>query len=136
MIFRRYGTSYESVDIDFDATAFTEIGFRKNRERAVPVEDFRAAYATAETVELVAEAEGLVQQEVEQLMLDRLRAQLEEMRARLSDGEVLVIENDRGRDQAKTRQSSRKVLEDGEYRLHFESTVDPGLRVSVRRPGA
>ena len=40
MILRRYGTSYQSVDLNFDSKALNEVGFRRNHERSIAVEDF------------------------------------------------------------------------------------------------
>jgi hypothetical protein len=119
MIFRRYGTSYQSVDLDFDAKALNEVGFRRNREQAVPVDEFEAKYRTTET---------------EQAMLDRLRARIDEALAALTDGSVLVVENEQGHDWPKPRQVTKNVIEHGENKLHFDYTMAPPLRISVRRP--
>ena len=55
MIFKKYGTSYHSVDPNFESKALNEIGFRKDKERVVPVEEFQGAYEHLTTHELVAE---------------------------------------------------------------------------------
>jgi hypothetical protein len=134
MIFRRYGTSYQSVDLDFDAKALNEVGFRRNRERAVPVDEFEAQYRTTETLELAEAASGPVQTETEQAMLDRLRARIDEALAGLTDGAVLVVENEQGHDWPKPRQLTTNVIEHGENKLHFDYTMAPPLRISVRQP--
>ncbi len=67
LIYRRYGKSYQSVDVDFDAMVFNDIGFRRNRKRRIP-------------------AEGPVQAETKQLLLDRLRVSLVELSGRLPEG--------------------------------------------------
>lgn len=134
MIFRRYGTTYQSVDMDFAAKALNEIGFRRNRERSIPAEELEGRYALVETVELATEAEGAVQNETEQLLLDRLRAEVEEQLGRVPEGGILVVENESGHDYPKTRQETRTVVEGGENRLHFAYSMSPPLRVALYRP--
>lgn len=134
MIYRRYGSIFQSVDTDFDAKALNEIGFRRNREASFPAEEIDDRYTPIETVELEAEAEGHVQTETEELLLDRLEAQLEELRTRLPEGGILVVENVSGHDYPKVRQKMRKVVERGENRLHFAYTMSPPLRVTLYRP--
>lgn len=133
MIFRRYGTTYQSVDLAFDAKALNEVSFRRNREVSHETEAFESVYATVRTEELTAEAEGSVQSEVEAAMLDKLTAQVEEMRGGLADGEVLVVENEQGHDHPKPRQETKNVIVQGENKLHFHYTIRPPLRVSVRK---
>lgn len=133
MIFRRYGTAYQSIDLNFDSLALNEIAFRRNREEAIPAEDFDDTFATLATHELVAEAEGEVQDHTEEVMLQKLEAQVEELRAALGEGEILVVENDQGHDWPKTKQKTSNVVVEGENRLHFHYTVAPPLRISVRR---
>ena len=133
MIFRRYGTSYQSVDVNFDSLALNEISFRRNRKEAIPAADFDASFSTLATHELTAEAEGDVQDHTEEVLLQRLQAQLEELRGALGEAEFLVVENDQGRDWPKTKQKTTNVVVEGENRLHFNYTVAPPLRVSVRR---
>lgn len=134
MLFRRYGTTYQSVDIDFDAKAINDVGFRRNRERSESVEDFEGAYDPIETVELTAEAEGDVQYETKQVLLDRLKAKLEELEGRVPAGGVVVVENESGHDYPKTRQATKNVVEEGENRLHFQYTMTPPLRVTLYAP--
>jgi hypothetical protein len=133
MIFRRYGTSYQSVDVNFDSLALNEISFRRNREEAIPADGFDAEYEGLATHELVAEAEGDVQDETEALLLGRLEAQLEEILGALGEDEILVVENDQGHDWPKTKQKTSNVVVEGENRLHFRYSVAPPLRVTVRR---
>lgn len=134
MIFRRYGASYQSVDMDFDAKALNEFAFHRNRQQSIPVHDFDPSYKTVETAELSESAEGSVQYEVLQSMLDKVRAGIEQILARLEPGQVLVIDNEQGHDYPKPRQHTSNVIEEGENRLHFEYTMHPPLRVSVRQP--
>ena len=134
MIFRRYGTTYQSVDMDFTAEALNEIGFRRNREHSVPVEDFESSYAHIETVELTAEVEGAVQNDTEQALLDALAAKVEEQLERLPDGGILVVENENGRDYPRTQQTTKKVVERGENKMLFAYSMHPPLRVALYRP--
>ena len=136
MIFRRYGTSYQSVDMDFDAKALNDVAFRRNRREAIPVDELEASYVTVETVELVAVAQGKVQYRTKQDLLDRLQAQVEELQGRLAEGGILVVENEQGHDYPKTRQQTKNVVEDGENRLYFDYSMAPPLRVSVRQPAS
>ena len=134
MLLRRYGTSYQSVDLNFDSKALNEVGFRRNHEYSIAVEDFDGSYTLGATHELQAEAEGDVQDHTEQQLLDRLQEQIEALLAGLSDGEVLVFENGQGHDYPKTRQQTANVIVEGENRLHFTYTIAPLLRMAVYRP--
>lgn len=133
MIFRRYGTTYQSVDMDFSAEALNEVGFRRNRETSIPVEDFESRYEHIETVELASESQGAVQNDTEQVLLDRLAEKVREQLARLEDGGILVVENENGRDYPRTHQETKNVVERGANKLHFEYTIDPPLRVALYR---
>lgn len=134
MILRRYGSSYQSVDMDFDAKALNEFAFRRNRQESIPADDFEASFGTVQRVELSESAEGPVQYEALQSMLDKVREGVEDVVARLEAGQVLVIDNEQGHDYPKPRQHTRNVIEEGENRLHFEYTMHPPLRVSVWQP--
>lgn len=133
-IFRRYGTSFQSVEMDFDAKALNDIGFRRNREVAIPVADFDAAYTALGTVELKTEAVGPVQYETKQVLLDRLQAKVEELIAKLPTGGIVVVENESGHDYPKTRQLTKNVIERGENKLHFDYSMEPSLRVTSYGP--
>ena len=134
MIFRRYGTTYQSVDMDFAAEALNEVGFRRNRQESVPVEDFESRYEHMETVELIAEAEGTVQNDTEQDLLDTLAGKVREQMDRRPEGGILVVENENGRDYPRTHQETKNVVERGENKLRFEYSIDPALRVALYRP--
>jgi hypothetical protein len=136
MIFKRYGTSYRSVDPNFDSRSLNEIGFRRDREKEIPVEEFEAGFEHVVSHELGAEAEGPVQDHTEQLLLDRLEAKLLELEATLGSHDVLVVENGDGQDYPKTRQKTKTVVDEGESRLHFMYTVSPPLKVGVYRQKA
>lgn len=133
MIFRRYGTTYQSVDPNFESTALNEIGFRRDRERSFTDEEFQAQHEHLVTHDLTAAAEGSVQDHTEQLMLDRLESRLLELESQLDPDCILVVENGDGHDWPKTRQETRNVVEHGETRLHFSYTVAPALRIGVYR---
>lgn len=133
MILRRYGTTYQSVDLNFDSKALTEIGFRRNQERAEPADQFGEQWERVRGSELAAEAEGTVHDEVEQRLLGDLEAQLRALEAELGPDEVLVIESEQGTDYPKTRTQTRNAVVEGENRLHFTTTVQPPLRVGIYR---
>jgi hypothetical protein len=133
MIFRRYGTAFQSVDLNFDSLALSEISFRRNHEESIPADEMESSFNTIASHELLAEAAGDVQDATEQCLLDRLEEQVKALAGALSEGEVLVVENDSGHDWPKTRQKTSNVLVEGENRLHFDYSMAPPLRVSVRR---
>jgi hypothetical protein len=133
MIVKRYGTTVQSVDPNFESTALNEIGFRRDREWSLPTEQFDAEYDQLMVHELAAEAEGPVQDHTEQLLLDRLETRLLELEAGLDDASVLMVENGDGPDYPKTRQQTHNVIVEGENKLHFEYTVAPKLRIGVYR---
>ncbi len=132
MILRRYGTTIQSVVTNFDSKAFTEIGFRREQQFAA-YDDFLSNYERVSEHALVAESEGNVQDEAESALLEDLLAQLEELNAGLGEREYLLVGSEQGRDYPKTRTRQKKVVIDGENRLHFYSTVDPPLEVAVFR---
>ncbi|HUF75511.1 MAG TPA: hypothetical protein VMM35_04500 [Longimicrobiales bacterium] len=133
MIFRRYGSSYHSVDTNFDSLALNEVAFRRNGEESMAVDDLESGFETVATHDLVAEAEGDVQDHTEQVLLDRLEAKLSALREEAGDLGVVVVENEQGNDWPKTRQKTSNVIVEGENRLRFHYSVAPPLRVSVRR---
>jgi len=133
MIFKRYGTTYHSVDPNFDSKALNEIGFRRDQEKSIPVAELESGWERVAGHELAADAEGPVQDHTEQLLLDRVEAKLLELEAGLAETEILVFENGEGTDYPKTRQEIRNVVEAGESRLHFTYTVSPSLRIGVYR---
>jgi hypothetical protein len=133
MIFRRYGTSLQSVDLNFDSKALTEIGFRKNGERAEPADEFSSGWERVRGHELAATSEGAVQDEVERGLLKDLEGQIRRLEAELGPGDVLVVESEQGTDYPKTRTQTRTVAVGGENRLRFITTVHPPLRVAIYR---
>ena len=133
MILRKYGTSYHSVRPNFNPAAMTEIGFSKDQEHQVSVEDFDASYeAAGEVLELVAEADGEVQREAETAVLAALEESVLNAEGALGEGHVLVVLNDR-KDQPKTRERREDVIVDGENRFYFRWSIDPALKVQAFR---
>lgn len=132
MILRAYGETLQSVSIEFDSKAFNEVGFRRDRQHAIPVADFERDWERVEEHEISARDEGAVQDHTQQRMLDTMESELRGLLEGLSDGEVLRIESGEN-DWPKARDKQKKVLEDSENRLHFQAWVDPPLRVAVWR---
>lgn len=133
MILRKYGTSMQSVELNFDSKALTEIGFRRDHAHSIPVEEFETGYERVGLHELVAEEEGWVQDETEQSLLDHLEAEIQGLMESLGEAEVLVVESQAGVDFPKTRHKSRVVVEGGENRLFFSAWVEPPLRMGRYR---
>jgi len=133
MVFRQYGTSFQSVELNFDSRALNEVGFRRNHQRSIGPDAFCSEYELIETLEIVAEAQGDVQDQTEQQLLDKLERAVDALSSDLEKGEVLVIENEQGRDYPKTKQQTSNVILDGENRLHFFYTVAPPLRIARYR---
>ena len=135
MIFRRYGKTYHSIELNFDSKALNEIGFRKDQNESIPAEELEA-FEKKTTHELIAEAEGSVQDATEQLLLERLAEQLRAIDRNLAAGEIVVVDNDQGTDWPKTKQKTTNVIVGGENKLHFHYTLGPPLRATVwRRAG-
>jgi hypothetical protein len=134
MIVRRYGRNMESVRPNFDPLAMTELGFRRDREWSMPADDFADSHVRESLHELVADAEGDVQIDVETRVVRDIESQLLHLEEQAPPGHLLVIENEQGVDQAKTGGRQSSVLVGGENRLHFHWTVDPPLKVGIYRP--
>ena len=133
-VYLRYGNNFQSVSFEFGAKALNEVGFRRDRESTFPVDDLAEGYDLLETVEMTAEAEGDVQSETEQQLLDRLKEQARAAVDSLPEGGIAVVANERGgRDQPKPRQTIGNVVVEGENRLHFTYHVDPPLRLELYR---
>ena len=133
MIVRRYGTTIQSVETNFDSKAFTEIGFRRDHAYSAPADDFLARHERISGHLLEAESEGDVQDEVESAMLQRLRDQLLKIDGDLAENELVLVESEQGQDYPKTRTQQKNVVVDGENRLYFYSSVSPPLKVAVFR---
>jgi hypothetical protein len=136
MIFRRYGATFQSVDTNFDPRALNEVGFRRNHSMAIPADVFEATYERVTLHEIVAEADGPVQDHTEKLLLERLDGGLRELEGKLAPGHVLVLDNGEGPDYPKTRQEMKNVIVEGENRFHFNYTLRPPLRMTEYRKKA
>jgi hypothetical protein len=132
VIVRQYGTRVHSVEPNFDARAMNEIGFRRDNEWSLSTEEFLESYERLEARELTAAAEGEVQGEAEERLLQSLLEQLQAVLAAAGDG-VLLIESAQGVDYPKTRHTQTTQVVDGANRLYFRFTVEPPLRVAVYR---
>src|SRR5690554_7902936 len=73
MIIRRYGTTVQSVQPNFDARAMTEISFRRTSGYSASFEEFSEAYERVDERALTATAEGDVKDEAERALLDSLQ---------------------------------------------------------------
>ena len=133
MILKQYGTTFQSVEPNFNSRALTEISFRRDRAFSVPVEEFSTAYDKVTEHSLTAETEGEVHDEAEEALLVALEGSLQELLSGLGEGEVLVVESREGEDHAKTKNTKKNVVVDGENRLYFYCQVDPPLRMGVYR---
>lgn len=135
MILRRYGNTVQSVELNFDAKALNEIGFRRDRVTSMDTEAFESSWERIEEREFAPRTEGSVQHEVEQALLDEMEAEITSWTDELDEGEALYVESE-APDFPKTRHVSKKVVEAGENRLHFSAWVEPPLRLSrVRKAG-
>ncbi|MBW3536062.1 MAG: hypothetical protein KY453_12755, partial [Gemmatimonadetes bacterium] len=63
MILRRYGSSVQSVETNFDARALTEIGFRRDQRLSLSAEAFEEQYGKVDERALTASVAGPVQDE-------------------------------------------------------------------------
>ncbi len=133
MILKQYGTSYQSVEPNFDCRALTEIAFRRDRQFSIPTEEFETRYEKVEERAFSAEAEGDVHDQAEGELLDALESQVQAALDELGEDEILVVESKEGADYPKTRDTKKNVVRDGENRLYFYWRVDPPLRMGVYR---
>lgn len=133
MLLRRYGSTVQSVDLDFDPRSLNEVSFRRNRELSLSEEEFSGRYEKTREEVLGGEADGPVQSEAEAELLRDLASRVEALMAQLEDGEVLVVENEQGVDYPKVRDRKQGIIVDGENRLYFHWRVDPPLRLGIYR---
>jgi hypothetical protein len=131
VIVRRYGTTVQSVQPDFDANAMNEIGFRRDDAWSMPADAFLHEYERTEAHELTAVKDGPVQSECEAALLRSLHEQLMAVHEAAGDG-MLLIENEQV-DYPKTRHTQTTHVVEDQNRLHFRYRVEPPLRVAVYR---
>ncbi len=133
-VYSRYGANYQSVSFKFEAKSLTEVGFRRDHEASIPVNKRDEWFQLIKTVEVTSEAEGGVQFEVEQQLLDRLEERAWAAVDSLPLGGVAIIENERGGlDQPKPRQSIGNIVVGGENQFHFTYGIEPPLRIGLYR---
>lgn len=133
MLLRRYGSTVQGVEVNFDARALSEVGFRRDRSFSLPWEEFETGYTRTGGHELTATAEGWVQDEAEQEVLRVLAEQIATLQAGLGEGEVLLVESEQGQDYPKTRDEKKNMVVEGVNKLYFEWRVEPALRLGVFR---
>jgi hypothetical protein len=136
MIVRRYGSTVQRVTPNFDAHAMNEVGFLREGSWSMPVAEFESKYAKGQVHELSAESAGDVQAEVENAVLNELHDKLVGIEKALGQGALLMVENQPGKDQPKTRSTQSTRVAGTDNRLHFQYSIDPPLRVSVWQPGS
>jgi len=134
MILKRYGSILHSVTPNFDARAMNEIGFQRSHEASLDAGEFEAGYERVEVHELRAQAEGFVQMDTEERVLAQLREQLDHLIEHDTGDQLLLVENEQGRDYPKLREKITNAVIEGENKLHFHRTVDPPLRIGVYAP--
>lgn len=133
MILRRYGQTVQSVELDFDSKALTEVGFRRDGAHSMPVDEFDAGYEQVEVHELAETTEGDVHDEVEAALLKKMETDVRAILDGMGEDEVLYVESQQGVDHPKTRSTTTNVIVEGENRLHFTVRLDPPLRLGVYR---
>lgn len=133
MLLRRYGSTVQGVEMNFDARALSEVAFRRDKSFSLPWEEFQGGYTRTGGHELTATGEGWVQDEAEQEVLRVLATQIETLQGELAPGEVLLVESEQGNDYPKTRDEKKNVVVEGVNRLYFAWRVEPALRLGVFR---
>lgn len=133
MILKRYGTSVQSVELNFDSKALNEIGFRRDHDFSVSTDDFQSGWQKVTEHSFAPTAEGSVQDETEQAMLNEMEAGIQKLLGELGEGEALYVENEQGKDYPKTRHEQKTIVVDHENKLHFKARVEPPLRIGVYR---
>lgn len=131
MILRKYGKNVQSVEPNFDPRAMNEIGFRKNDDLVLTAEEFEQGYERTGGAELVGSADAAVQHDAEKEVLNQLEEQLKRLVSELTEGQVLVVESEMGKDYPKMRETVQNVVVGHENRMHFYRTVDPPLRIGI-----
>lgn len=133
MILRRYGNTIQSVTPNFDPRAMTEVSFTRSGELTINANEFAERYEREDGRELTASAEGDVQDEAEGAALEQLQRMLEQLDREAGDDRVILIENQPGKDQAKTRGVQTTRVVQGANRFYFEFSIDPPLKVGIYR---
>lgn len=133
MILRRYGTAVHSVELNFDAAAINEIGFRRDQQLSIPAEEFESGWEKVEEKSFAPTQEGRVQIETDRALLKKLTTAVRAMEAELGQDEVLFVENRQGQDYPKVSDQQKTIVEGHENVIHFSARVDPPLRMGRYR---
>lgn len=131
MIAKRYGKGVHSVEPDFNAVAMNEITFRRDQAWSMDWEEFESKYERGREENVTANGEGDVQSDVETTLLQKLLTDLRGLEAAAGADEVLLIENESGKDYPRLHSTQRTIVVGFENRLHFTYEVDPPIRVGV-----
>jgi len=130
MIFRQYGSKYHSVTPNFDPRALTEVGFRRDGQTSLSLEEMAEGYEEVRGSELSAQATAPNLHDAEQSVVRDMEAQVLEMVAGLAPEEILVIGNRPGVDHPKSHHERTNSTEGGRG---YRAWVDPPLRITVFR---
>lgn len=134
MILRRYGTTYHSVEPDFNSKAMNEVGFRRDGGFSLPAGELDERFEVQGAHELEGHSEGDVQIEAEERLLQQLLEDLRGLEAGVPEGGYLVVQSEAGKDWPRLRSEQRTTVVAMENRLHFTWRVEPPLRVAVYTP--
>ncbi len=132
MIFRRYGSWYHSVRMNFNPNALNEVGLQRDMVARLSPNQLEEAYALEREVDLDSKAEGDVQKRVEAELLAKLESKVRDLAAELPEGSVLVVRSD-SRSWPKSRERRETLAKGGEGRLRFHRWIEPPLRLAVYR---
>jgi hypothetical protein len=133
MILRRFGTKIASVVPRLDARALNEIGFTRTDTFEASLDEFGADWERLSGTELAPEVDGDVQDAAEKELFEHLSAGIETHQSALRPDEILLVENEVGKDHPKTRDKKVPVIVNGENRYHFHWKVDPPLKLGLYR---
>ncbi len=133
MILRLRGKRVESVALAFSPVAIHSTAFRPDGKLTMSADEFTNGYERISVHEVGGETEGPVQLAVETALLEKLERGIGELHAGLEPGVVLFIENRKGVDDIRLRESKKDVIVEGENRFLFHWWVEPLLRIGVYR---
>ena len=133
MILRLRGKRVESVTPAFSPIAIYSPAFRPDGKLTMSADEFFDGYERISLHEVGGETDGPVQVAVETRLLEKLERGIGELHAGLEPGVVLFIENRRGVDEVRLRETRKDVIVEGENRYYFHWWADPPLRIGVYR---
>ncbi len=111
MIIRRFGNRFHSVALDFNPSAMTEVGFRRDGKQEWDAEEFIKHHEMIRQEELDSEASDAVQEKAERTMLDALEEKFNALHDSLEEGQFISIESRSGVDYPRTRHGRSSVGE-------------------------